>query len=191
MSPLRWRGRSGHETRMRSLRQPVRRDLGRAVAITPHRRRRTNARRRKRSPRPGCRDDRIRDGAIVRRRRAWLALLGDCASPRVAPASRGRRLLSAPVVAAERIPASDPLRPAVRTERVARSVGRDSRRGTKGGLRIDHPRQLFWIHPTMEAFADELPSLVCSSLASTMAPELTRSLSREGRRAVRRRNGTT
>jgi hypothetical protein len=32
--------------------------------------------RRKRSPRPGCRDDRIRDGAIVRERCAWLALLG-------------------------------------------------------------------------------------------------------------------
>jgi hypothetical protein len=129
--------------------------------------------------------------ASVRTAAGGRSRLGDCASPRVTPASRGRRLLSAPVVAAERIPASDPLRPAVRAERVARSVGRDSRRGTKGGLRIDHPRQLFWIRPTMEAFADELPSLVCSSLASTMAPELRRSLSREGRRAVRRRNGTT
>jgi hypothetical protein len=34
--------------------------------------------RRNRSPRLGCRDDRIHEGAIVRRRRAWRPRLGDC-----------------------------------------------------------------------------------------------------------------
>jgi hypothetical protein len=43
---------------------------------------------------------------------------------------------------------------------VARSVGRGSRRGAKGGVRIDDPKQLFCIRPAMEAFVDEQPSLV-------------------------------
>ena len=43
-------------------------------------RRRVTGSRRERSPRPGCRDDRICHGAIVRRRRAMLPVLGDCAS---------------------------------------------------------------------------------------------------------------
>ena len=42
-------------------------DCVRGVAITPARGGRATARRRERSPRPGCRDDRICDGAIVRR----------------------------------------------------------------------------------------------------------------------------
>ena len=37
--------------------------------------------RRTRSPRLGCRDDRLRDGAIVQRRRAWLLLLGETSYP--------------------------------------------------------------------------------------------------------------
>jgi hypothetical protein len=43
---------------------------------------------------------------------------------------------------------------------VARSVERGSRRGGKAGVRIRDPKQLFCIHPAMEAFADEQPSLV-------------------------------
>jgi len=43
---------------------------------------------------------------------------------------------------------------------VARSIGRGSRRGGKGGVRIDDPKQLFCIRWAMEAFADEQPSLV-------------------------------
>ena len=42
-------------------------DCRRGLAITLLRRGRATARRRERSPRPGCRDDRICDGAIVRR----------------------------------------------------------------------------------------------------------------------------
>ena len=57
-------------------------------------RRRTSARRRERSPRPGCRGDRICDGAIVRQRRAWLPLLGECTS--------GERGAGRPVGAAAR-----------------------------------------------------------------------------------------
>jgi hypothetical protein len=45
-----------------------------------------------------------------------LLRLGDCASPRVTPASRGRLLLPALVLAAERIAASDPPRDPVRAK---------------------------------------------------------------------------
>jgi hypothetical protein len=42
----------------------------------------------------------------------------------------------------------------------ARSVERGSPRGAKAGVRIRDPKQLFCIHPAMEAFSDEQPSLV-------------------------------
>ena len=49
---------------------------------------------------------------------------------------------------------------AVRAMQVARSVGRASRRGAKGGVRVDDPKQLLCIRPAIETFADEPPSLV-------------------------------
>jgi hypothetical protein len=42
-----------------------------------------------------------------------------------------------------------------RAMRVARSVGRGSRRDAKGGGRIDDPKQLFCIRPAIGASADE------------------------------------
>ena len=48
---------------------------------------------------------------------------------------------------------------AFRARQVARSVGRRSRRGGKGSVHIDDTGQLFCIHPAVEAFADEQPSL--------------------------------
>jgi hypothetical protein len=65
-------------------------------------------------------------------------LLGDCASQRITAASRGRRLLSAPVVAAERIRASDPLRPAVRALQGSRRWRRDAPPAMNAGVvRVD------------------------------------------------------
>jgi hypothetical protein len=43
---------------------------------------------------------------------------------------------------------------------VARSVGLGSRRGAKGGVRVDDPQQLFCIRTAMEMFAEEPPSLL-------------------------------
>jgi hypothetical protein len=43
---------------------------------------------------------------------------------------------------------------------VARSVKQGSRRGGKAGVRIRDPKQLFFIHSAMEAFAEEQLSLV-------------------------------
>jgi hypothetical protein len=50
--------------------------------------------------------------------------------------------------------------PAFRAMEVARSVKQGSRRGGKAGVRIRDPKQLFCIHPAMEAFAEEQLSLV-------------------------------
>jgi hypothetical protein len=47
-----------------------------------------------------------------------------------------------------------------RALRDSRSVERGSRRGAKGGVRIDDSKQLFYILPPMEMFAEEQPSLV-------------------------------
>jgi hypothetical protein len=74
---------------------------------------RTSACRRLRSPRDPRRGDRVREGAITPRQRAWLLVLGDCASQMAMPASFGLLLLSALVLAAERIAASDRRGPAV------------------------------------------------------------------------------
>jgi hypothetical protein len=69
---------------------------------------------------------------------------GRIRNPRVTPASRGRLLLPALVLAAERAPASDSPRPAVGDEQVARlvrrrvldSLGRGAVARTPGGLRV-------------------------------------------------------
>jgi hypothetical protein len=49
---------------------------------------------------------------------------------------------------------------AVRAMQVARSVGRGSRRGGKGGVRIGDPMQFFCVRPPIGAFADEQLSLM-------------------------------
>ena len=49
---------------------------------------------------------------------------------------------------------------AFRAMEVARSVKQGSRRGGKAGVRIRDPKQLFCIHPAMEAFAEEQLSVV-------------------------------
>jgi hypothetical protein len=47
-----------------------------------------------------------------------------------------------------------------RARQVACSIGRGSRRGGKGHVRIDGTKELFGIHPPIEALADEHPGLV-------------------------------
>jgi hypothetical protein len=47
---------------------------------------------------------------------------------------------------------------------LSRLVGRGSRAARKGGVRIDDKKQLFFIRPVMEAFADERPSLMPSAI---------------------------
>jgi hypothetical protein len=50
--------------------------------------------------------------------------------------------------------------PPIRAMQVAHGVKGGSRRGPKGGARIDGPTRLFCIRPAMEAVVDEQPSLV-------------------------------
>jgi hypothetical protein len=50
--------------------------------------------------------------------------------------------------------------PTFRAMQVARSVVRGSCRGAKAGVRIDEPKQVFYIRPPMEAFADQQASFV-------------------------------
>jgi len=57
------------------------------------------------------------------------------------------------------MPESLPASPAGRALRDGRSVVRCSRRGAKGGLRIDDSKQLFCVRQVMEVFADVQPSL--------------------------------
>jgi hypothetical protein len=63
---------------------------------------------------------------------------------------------------------------------VARSVGGGSRRGAKGGVRVDDPKQLFCIRPAIETFADEPPSLVLLVRCASAARCVETLLAREG-----------
>jgi hypothetical protein len=73
---------------------------------------------------------------------------------------KGGRLGDTAQMATEQVPPSREDRAsAFRAIEVARSAERGSRRGTKAGVRIRDPKHFVCIHPAMERFADEQPSV--------------------------------
>jgi hypothetical protein len=67
--------------------------------------------------------------------------------------------------------------PSFRSDRHFDRITESGARGAaaKAGVRIDHPKQLFCVRRAMEAFADEQPSLMLLSRATSETPGLSAS----------------